>query len=84
MLRSPAANCARSTFLSNLPTLVFGTSSMNAHRSGTCHFGIAPAKNSRSTSADAVEPGHKTTHASGRSSQRGSGTPTTLASATSG
>ena len=42
---SPSAYCARSTFLSNLPTLVFGTSSMNVHRSGSCHLATRPPRN---------------------------------------
>src|SRR5687767_7018704 len=35
-VRAPSAYWRRSTFLSNLPTEVLGTSSMKAHRSGTC------------------------------------------------
>ena len=35
---SPSAYCLRITFLSNLPTLVFGTAGMTAQRSGTCHW----------------------------------------------
>ena len=38
MRSSPFSWRARSTFLSNLPTDVFGTSSMKLHRSGTCHL----------------------------------------------
>ena len=34
----PSANSRRSTFLSNLPTEVRGTWSMNAQASGSCHF----------------------------------------------
>ena len=41
---SPSAYCLRSTFLSNLPTLVLGTSSMKAQRSGTCHLATRPSR----------------------------------------
>jgi hypothetical protein len=67
-----------------LPTLVFGTSSMNVHRSGNCHFAIRSARNSQSSSALVLAPSHTTTHASGRSSHRASGTAITAASATAG
>ncbi len=39
---------ARSTFLSNLPTVVFGTSSMKAQFSGTCHGATLPSRNAAS------------------------------------
>ena len=42
--RSPFSCRARSTFLSNFPTDVFGTSSMKLHRSGTCHFATRVAE----------------------------------------
>ena len=71
-------------FLSNLPTLVLGTSSMNAHRSGTCQCAILAARKSCSTAASTVASGTRTTVASGRSPHFGSGTPTTEASMTSG
>ena len=52
----PSAYSARTRFLSNLPTVVFGTASMNAHRSGSCHCATLPARNSRSSAAVAVAP----------------------------
>ena len=73
-----------STFLSNFPTLVLGTSGMNAQRSGSCHFATRSARNARSVSASSVAPSRTTTDASGRSCQRSSGTATTAASSTSG
>src|ERR1035437_4361213 len=82
--RSPAAYLLRSTFLSNLPTLVLGTSSMNAQRSGTCHRATLLERNSRSVAASMAESAARTTVASGRSPHFWSGTPTTDASSTSG
>src|SRR6266545_3523852 len=82
--RSPAAYMSRSVLLENLPTEVFGTSLMNVHRSGTCHFATRIAMNSRSSAAVAVASGRSTTEASGRSCHRSSGTPQTAASKTSG
>src|SRR5665647_2628588 len=54
-LRSPSANRLRSTFLSNLPTLVLGTSSMKAQRSGTCHPATLLPRYSLSPAASIVE-----------------------------
>ena len=45
----------RSTFLSNFPTLVFGTSTMNVHRSGSCHLATCDARNSRRSDALALD-----------------------------
>lgn len=42
---SPSAYCLRITFLSNLPTLVFGTAGMIAQRSGSCHFATDSPRN---------------------------------------
>src|ERR1017187_142379 len=81
---SPLAYRARSTFLSSFPTLVLGTSSINAQRSGNHQRATRAARKSRSCSIVADAPGFITTHASGRSSQRSSGTPITTASSTSG
>src|SRR5204863_10199537 len=71
---SPPAYRERTTFLSNLPTLVLGTASMNAHRSGSCQRAIRSPRNSRSSSAVAVVPSRSTTVASGRSLHFSSGT----------
>ena len=57
---------------------------MKLHRSGTCHFATCSQRNAASAAASTFEPDFRTTHASGRSCQRGSGTPMTLASTTSG
>src|ERR1035437_9960157 len=83
-LNSPSAYRLRSTFLSNLPTLVLGTSSMNAQRSGTCHRATLVPRNSLSPAASMREAGARTTVASGRSPHLSSGAPTTEASSTSG
>lgn len=82
--RPPSAYWRRRTFLSNLPTLVFGTDSMTVHRSGSCHLATEPARNSRSSVKPVVAPSLRTTVASGRSPHLSSGTATTAASATSG
>ena len=82
--RSPFDCSERSTFLSNLPTLVFGISLTNAHRSGTHQRGTLSPSQEASSSAEPSSPCFKTTHARGRSSQRGSGTATTAASKTAG
>ena len=75
----------RSTFLSNLPTEVFGTASMKAHRSGSCQRAIDAAEElAQLVGAWPVAPSRSTTVASGRSPQRSSGTPTTQASSTAG
>jgi len=71
-------------FLSSLPTLVFGISSTNVHRSGSHHRATRPVRYSRSSSGAAVAPSRSLTQTSGRSSQRGSGTPITATSATAG
>src|SRR3954451_7743221 len=83
-LISPPAYAARSAFLSNLPTLVLGTSSMKAQRSGIHHLETCGIRYARICSGVACEPGFSTTQASGRSSHFGSGTPITAASRTSG
>ena len=82
---SPLAYWARSTFLSNLPTEVFGTASMNAHWSGSHHLATRGSRNATSSagvggSARRVA----TTQTSGRSAQRSSGIATTAASKTAG
>src|SRR5215469_5580702 len=60
------AYIARSAFLSNLPTLVLGTSEMNAHRSGIHHLATRARRCSRISPGVTDEPGFGTTHASGR------------------
>ncbi len=50
---SPAAYCVRNRFLSNFPTLVFGTSPTKAQWSGSCHFAKLPDRNLRSSSGSA-------------------------------
>jgi 3,4-dihydroxyphenylacetate 2,3-dioxygenase len=81
---SPSASWARSTFLSNLPTAVFGISETNAQFSGTCQRATFSPRNFASAAASAVAPARSTTQASGRSPQRLSGTPITAASCTAG
>src|SRR5205814_5018 len=76
--------CARRTFLSNFPTLVFGISPTNSTRSGSHHFGNCGEMNSSSSSLVADASGFKTTHAIGRSLQRSSGMAMTAASSTAG
>jgi hypothetical protein len=70
--------------LSNLPTLVLGTSSMNAQFSGNCHRATFPTRKSRSSAAVTWCPGLVTTATSGRSCHFSSGIPMTAASATAG
>ena len=70
--------------MSNLPTDVFGTSSMNANSSGSHHFATRERRCSVSSSGVADAPSLSTTHASGRSVQRSSGRAITAASSTSG
>ncbi len=67
--------------MSNLPTLVFGTSSMTAKSSGIHHFATREARCSWSSSGEASWPSSNTTQASGRSDQRSSGLAITAASA---
>jgi 3,4-dihydroxyphenylacetate 2,3-dioxygenase len=81
---SPAASRARSTFLSNLPTAVFGISGTNAQFSGTCQRATFSPRNFASSAASALAPERSTTQASGRSPQRLSGMPITAASCTAG
>src|SRR2546422_6142750 len=57
---------------------------MTLQRSGTHHRATRPARNAFSSSTVTEAPGFGTTQASGRSSQRGSGTPITAASSRSG
>ena len=61
-----SANRARRAFLSNLPTDVLGTSSMNSTRSGSHHLATRPEEPAH-RSASSVELSHVTTHAHGRS-----------------
>ena len=83
--RSPAASRVRRTFLSNLPTAVFGISATNAQFSGTCQRATPlPPRKSASSAASALAPGRSTTQASGRSPQRSSWIPITAASCTAG
>src|SRR5260370_42462926 len=75
----------RSTFLSNFPTLVLGTSGINVQYSGAHHFmSMRSAMKACSASAVNVEPGFRTTHADGLSHQLASGTATTATAAHSG
>src|SRR5439155_6123871 len=82
--RLQAVNISRSSILRNLPTLVFGISSMNSNRSGSHHFANCGARKSRSSSLVAVAPSFSTTAASGRSAHFSSGIAITAASATAG
>jgi 3,4-dihydroxyphenylacetate 2,3-dioxygenase len=81
---SPSASRARSTFLSNLPTAVFGISETNVQFSGTCQRATFSPRNFASSAASAVAPARSTTQASGRSPQRWSEMPITAASCTAG
>jgi catechol 2,3-dioxygenase len=81
---SPSASRARSTFLSNLPTAVFGISVTNVQFSGTCQRATLPARKAASSAPSALAPARSTTQASGRSPQRLSGIPITAASCTAG
>src|SRR5207302_7504733 len=76
----PAKRSLR-VFLENLPTEVFGTSSMNTTSSGSHHLATRGVRNSMTSSLVSVSPGAQTTHASGRSTQRSWATPMTAASA---
>ena len=51
----PLAYASRILVFANLPTLVFGTSSMNDQRSGSCQRGTCSARNAFSSAAVAVE-----------------------------
>src|SRR5262249_11226269 len=75
---------SRRTFLSNLPTLVFGTTSMSTTSSGNAHFASLGRRKSRISPGSTVIPGLGTTQASGRSTHRGWGTAMTAASSTFG
>src|SRR5205809_1057145 len=68
------------TFLSNLPTLVLGTSSTKDQRSGSCQCATRSARKSRSSSAPTSAPSRTTTVASGRSPHFSSAPPTPEAS----
>ena len=70
--------------MSNLPTLVFGTSSMNTHRSGSHHRLTRSVRKTKSSSGVADDPSSRTTATIGRSLHRSSGTAMTAASTTSG
>src|SRR5271157_4766680 len=72
------------TFLSNLPTLVLGTSVMNVHCSGSHQRGTRSLRNSTRSAGAGERPGLGTTATSGRSDHLGSGTEMTAASKTSG
>src|ERR1700760_2462987 len=72
------------TFLSNLPTLVLGTSVMKVHWSGNHHRGTRLLRNSTRSAGAGLRPGLGTTATSGRSDHLGSGTAITAASKTSG
>src|SRR5271157_2288077 len=79
----------RSTFLSILPTLVFGMSSVTTTRSGTPYFDSSPRETkpmrwARTWSVSTVSFSRGTTIASGRSDHFRSGTPITAASAICG
>src|ERR1017187_2900183 len=80
----PSWYWARSTFLSNLPTLVLGMVSKNVQFSGNHHLATRSAKKSRNSSGLAVMSGRSTTQHSGRSCHFSSGTATTAASKTAG
>ena len=81
---APSAYRGRTTFLSNLPTLVFGTASMNAQRSGSCQRATVRGEEVAQLRGGRRAPSRSTTVASGRSPHRSSGTPTTQASSTAG
>src|SRR3984893_17626856 len=72
------------TFLSNLPTLVLGISSMKVHWSGSHQRGTRSTRNCSSSSALGDLPGDSTTQTKGRSDHLGSGMAMTAASKTSG
>src|SRR5271170_5070208 len=72
------------SFLSNLPTLVLGISSMKIHWSGSHHRGTRVERKSTRSDGDGVFPGLGTTATRGRSDHLGSGTAMTVASKTSG
>src|SRR5436309_11866797 len=77
---------ARSTFLSNLPTLVLGIVSTNSTSSGSHHLATRGRRYSRISSLVILPTysGLGTTQASGRSDHLGCGTPMTQASITLG
>src|SRR2546421_12909858 len=75
---------ARSTFLSNLPTLVLGMASTNSTSSGSHHRATRGRRYSRISSLVMLptQSGLGTTQARGRSDHLGWGMPTTQASNT--
>ncbi len=75
---------ARRTFLSNLPTLVLGTSSMNANSSGSHHLATRRTQVLDQLRGAHRAPSRSTTQHNGRSAQRSSGFAITAASITSG
>src|SRR5690606_30925667 len=79
-----SAKRSRRSFLENLPTLVFGISSMKTTSSGSHHLATLSARYSRSASLVSSSHSRTTTQASGRSAHFGWGTPITAASATAG
>ncbi len=70
--------------MSNLPTLVFGTSAMIDHRSGSHHLDTRGVRKTSRSSGVVADPSSSTTATSGRSLHRSSGTAITAASTTSG
>src|SRR5205085_6450793 len=68
-----SAKRARRTFLSNFPTEVLGTSSMNSTRSGSHHLATRSERNSRTASSSRSQPSFLTTQAQGRSLHFSSG-----------
>src|SRR5699024_4842652 len=79
----PSSRALRRRFLSNLPTLVLGTSSTKVQCSGNCHLASLSERYSRNCPAVTSDPSLRTTATSGRSSHFSSGIPMTAASATS-
>src|ERR1700694_3926027 len=72
------------TFLSNLPTLVLGTSVMKVHCSGSHHRGTRSSRKATRSAGAGDRPGLGTTATRGRSDHFGSGIEITAASKTSG
>ena len=73
VLAGYSAKRLRRSFLENLPTLVFGTSSMNSTCVGQPPLGHQRLEVVEDSSSVAVSPGLSTTQASGRSSHCGCG-----------
>src|SRR5437879_4111057 len=61
----PSVSLLRSTFLSNFPTLVFGTSATKANSSGSHHLATRPRRCSSRSSAVVLAPSRSTTQHSG-------------------